>query len=123
MLSPEQGAGIDRLLADMGAENLELSLRLSWRLRPLVQRGVPPRAVEAGPAAHAARLRFGDGTTVIVKGNTPGDVGVLAVAVQRCSVKPTACTTTPEGSTQILFTWPGRRHSLWLRVLGLDQPD
>ena len=71
----------------------------------------------------AARLRFADGTTVVVKSVVPGDVAVLALAMRHGSVRPAACTTDLDGSTQLLFTWLGGHRELALRVVGLDQPD
>jgi hypothetical protein len=71
----------------------------------------------------AARLRFADGTSLVVKSAVPGDVGVLALAMSRGSVRPTACTTDPEGCVRLVFTWPGSRSGLSLRVVGFDQPD
>ncbi|HTW06503.1 MAG TPA: hypothetical protein VME46_03280 [Acidimicrobiales bacterium] len=119
----DEGAEIDALLAAVGAGSQELALKLSLHLSPLLKRGVPPRWVEGAPVARAARLHFADGTTVMVKGAVPGDVGVLAVAMRRRSVHTAAFATGPEGKTQLLFTWSGGRHRLWLQVLGLDQPD
>ncbi len=121
--STADGAGLDEALASAEAGSPELALRLVRRLAPLVERGVPARAVEAGPAARSARLRFADGTTVVVKGLVAGDVAVLATAMTRWSVRPVAWANAPEDVTHLLLTWPGRRHGLWLRVAGLDQPD
>ncbi|HYA45878.1 MAG TPA: hypothetical protein VED59_09730 [Acidimicrobiales bacterium] len=122
-ICPAQSAEIDALLAAAATDNLEFAIRLSSRLQPLVQRGIPPRVIEAAPVPHAARLRFADGTAVVVRGVVPGDVGVLAVAMRRGSVKTAAHATSPEGKTRLLLTWPGARRGLWLYVLGLDQPD
>ena len=41
-------------------------------------RRVPARAVEAAPERRAVRVRFADGTQLLVRGTTPGDAGVLA---------------------------------------------
>jgi hypothetical protein len=111
------------MLAALDTDTLHLALRLSWRLRPLVQRSVPPRAIEAAPAPRAARLRFADGTTVVVKSAVRGDLAILAVAMRHGSVNTAACATGSDGSTHLLFTWPGGRRELSLRVVGLDQPD
>jgi len=120
---PGPAAEIDALLATVGTGGPELALRLSTRLGPLVQRGVPPRWLEAAPVPHAARLHFADGTTLLVKGAAGGDIGVLAVAMSRRSVQTVACTTGPEGNTNLFFRGPRGRHGLWLQVVGLDQPD
>ena len=122
-INPVEAAEIDAMLGVVDANQLDLALRLSWRLRTLVQRSVPPRVIGAAPVPRAARLGFADGTTVLVKSAVPGDLGVLAVAMWRGSVNAAACTADPDGSTYLLFTWPGGHHGLSLQVVGLDQPD
>ena len=122
-IAPADAAAIDAMFAVLDPDLLHLARRVSWRLRPLVERGVPPRVIEAAPVPRAARLRFADGTTVVVKGVTPGDIGVLAVAMRQGSVKPARCETDAEGRARLLFTWLGGHRSLSLRVVGLDQPD
>ena len=71
----------------------------------------------------AARLRFADGTTVVVKGTAAGDLAVLAMAMQHGSVRPAACRTGVQGETLLQLTWTHGRRRLSLRVVGLDQPD
>lgn len=114
---------IEAMLSAVTASVPDLTRRLSRHLVPLVRRSVPPRAIEAAPVPRAARLRFADGTSVVVKSAAPGDVGVLALAMSRGSVRPTACTPDPEGGVRLVFTWPGDGGGLSLRVVGLDQPD
>ena len=118
-----EAADIDAMLTAVSAGLGDLASRLSWRLNPLVQRCVPARAIETAPGPFAARLRFADGTAVVVKSAAPGDVGVLALAMRRGSVRPAACTTDSDGAIRLVFTWPGWHRDLSLRVLGLDQPD
>jgi hypothetical protein len=118
-----QAREIDEILAGVDPADFQVAVRLTWKLCPLVERGVPPRRVQAAPVPRAARLLFADGTTVVVKSGEPGDLGVLAVAMRRGSVCTAACTTDGEGTTHLVFTWPGRRQGLSLRVIGLDQPD
>jgi hypothetical protein len=122
-VAPAEAAEIEAMFASVDADGPDLALRLSRKLAPLVQRGVPPRALETAPVAKAARLRFADGTTVVVRGTSPGDLAVLALAMQHGSVRPAACRTSPDGGAQIQFTWPDGQRRLSLRVLGLDQPD
>jgi enoyl-CoA hydratase/carnithine racemase len=122
-IDARQAQEIDALLDALDPADFRVAIRLSWRLCPLVERGVPPRRVQAAPVPRAARLLFADGTTVVVKGGQPGDLGVLAVAMRRGSVTTAACVTDFEGTTHLVFTWPGRRQGLSLRVIGLDQPD
>ncbi|MGA3218478.1 MAG: hypothetical protein ABSE77_05270 [Acidimicrobiales bacterium] len=122
-MGPAEAAEIEAMFAAVEADGRTLALRLSRKLHPLVERGVPPRVIEAAPVPRAARLRFADGTTVVVKGTSPGDLAVLAMAMQHGSLRPAACRTDPQGSTQLLFSWPDGRRRLSVRVVGLDQPD
>jgi len=123
VLAPPDAPEIDAMLSAVSASMGDIAPRLSRHLAPLVQRSVPPRAIEAAPVPKAARLRFADGTSVVVKSAVPGDVGVLALAMSRGSVRPAACTTDSEGGVRLVFTWPGSHRHLSLRVVGLDQPD
>ena len=122
-IDPVQASEIEAMLSTVSAGANDLALRLWCRLNPLVQRCVPARAIEAAPVPRAARLRFADGTAVIVKSAVPGDVGVLGLAMRRASVIATACSTGPDGATWLVFSCPGGHRELSLRVLGLDQPD
>ena len=96
-VAPAEAAEIEAMFASVDADGSALALRLSLKLGPLVQRGVPPRVLEAAPVAKAARLRFADGTTVVVKSTSPGDLAVLAMAMQHGSLRPAACRTGPDG--------------------------
>lgn len=121
-LDPADASEIEAMLNAVSTAG-DFPLRLLHRINPLIQRCVPPRAIEAAPVPRAARLRFADGTSIVVKSAVPGDVGVLALAMRHGSVKPAACTTGPDGCTRLVFTWPGNHRELSLRVVGLDQPD
>ncbi len=117
-------AELDAVLAAADSEDRrDFSRRLSSRLQPLVQRGVPPRVIEAAPVPRAARLRFADGTTVLVKVNVPGELGTLALTMRHRSLRPAACTTDPDGSAHLLLSCSGEHRRLSLHVVGLDQPD
>jgi len=122
-IDPRDAEEIDLVLAQAAGDGLEIAARLSWRLRVLVQRSIPPRVMEPAPVQRAARLRFADGTTVLVKGSAPGDLGILAMAMKHWSVKPTGFATSPEGIAQLRLAWPGANHRLSVDVVGLDQPD
>jgi hypothetical protein len=122
-VAPAEAAEIEAMFASVDADRHALALRLSLKLGPLVQRGVPPRVLEAAPVAKAARLRFADGTTVVVKGTSPGDLAVLAMAMQHGSLRPTACRPSPDGGAQLQLRSPDGQHRLSIRVVGLDQPD
>lgn len=93
------------------------------RLRSLLSRGVPPRALEHAPVPGAARLRFADGTTLLVSGVVPGDVGKLAVALKWGPVKLSGFGTRQDGATCLSFASSGRGGVLHVLALGLDQPD
>ena len=94
---------------------------VALQLSTLVDRGVPVRAVEVAPGLQAIRLRFADGTAVLVRGWVPGDAGLLARWVRACSVVPVACSVRARG-TQLEFSVEGQPNRLALRVTGLDQP-
>jgi hypothetical protein len=120
--TPEDLAELDArlaaVLADLGHEH---DVHVAIRLQPLVDRRVPARAVEAVPELNSARIRFADGTAVLVQGSAPGDVGVLACWIRGRSVLPRACATTNEG-THLIFASPSRPRELCVRVTGVDQP-
>jgi hypothetical protein len=107
----------------LDTEGTPFARRLALRLQPLVCHGVPPRCIEAAPVPRAARLRFADGTTVIVKGVAPGDIGELALALSLGPVRLAACEHRPDGSTYLVLKRARRSRELSLRVLGFDQPD
>ncbi|HLI01113.1 MAG TPA: hypothetical protein VKV06_10025 [Acidimicrobiales bacterium] len=117
---PAEVADIDRRLAVVDVS--ERDRRLVLRLNPLVERHVPARQVKALPSLGAARIRFADGTTVLAKGSTPGDVAVLATVMRFRSISPVACRVRADG-THLLFARPGADDTLSIRVTGLDQPD
>jgi hypothetical protein len=116
-------AELEAMLAAIDADKRDFALRLSSRLHPLVQRGVPPRAIEAAPARRAARLRFADGTTVLVKVAAPGDLGALAITMRHGSLKPAGCTTDADGTAHLVLICADEHRWLSLHVVGLDQPD
>jgi hypothetical protein len=96
--------------------------RLAARLSLVVERRVPLRVVEAVPGLRAARIRFADGTAVLARGFTPGDIGVLASWVRARSVVAVACRAGTAG-VQLVFRAPGSRHGLAVGVIGFDQGD
>ena len=57
-----------------------------------------------------ARLRFADGTTVLVKAAVPGELGALAVIMRRGSLTPAAFTTDRDGGAHLLLNCPGEHH-------------
>jgi hypothetical protein len=114
---------IDALLTLTDTDRRDFARRLSSRLQPLVQRGVPPRVIEAAPAPRAARLRFADGTTILVKVAVPGQLGTLALTMRHGSLKPAGWRTDPDGSAHLLLSSSAEDRCLSLHVVGLDQPD
>jgi hypothetical protein len=122
-IDPAEVAEIDARFAAVDAEQAQhRDRRLALQLNPLVERRVPARGVEAGPGRQAARIRFADGTTVLVRGADPGDVGVLASWVRGRSVLPASCSTDVDG-TRLVFGSPRGRRTLSVLVTGFDQPD
>jgi hypothetical protein len=122
--APAEAEEIEAVLAAVDVDNTrEFARRLSSRLQPLVERGVPPRVIEAAPVPRAARLRFADGTTVLVKVSAPGELGTLALTMRHGSLKPAGWRTGPDGSAHLLLSFPPEHRLLALHVVGLDQPD
>lgn len=114
---------LEAVLAAADLDRDGFALRLSSRLQPLVQRGVPPRFIEAAPVPRAARLRFADGTTVLVKTAVPGELGTLVLTMRQGSLRPVGWGTHPDGSAHLLLSCPVEQRCLSLHVVGLDQPD
>ena len=115
----ELTARFARVEADRSAMQRGL---LENHLRPLVTRRVPVRCIEVVPQLRTTRVRFADGTAVVVRGEAAGDAGVLASVVRQHRVLP-ADYRTDDAGTHLVFDWfDGRRH-MSLLVTGLDQPD
>jgi hypothetical protein len=112
----ERFAGIDADHARYQATLLEL------HLRPLVRRRIPVRSIECIPEQRTNRVRFADGTAVNVRGESPGDAGVLAAIVLRHAVLPGDYRTDASG-THLVFDWSDGRRHLSMLVTGLGQPD
>lgn len=85
-------------------------------LRRLRARGVPIRRVAAKPAVHGvAELHFADGTSVMIRGRHPGDLGRIAVCalqghlwLEDCEADPHGVTLrlrTPNGSHDVVALW------------------
>ena len=88
-------------------------------LRRLVARRVPARAVEAAPERRAVRVRFADGTQLLVRGTTPGDAGVLARWLRDRTVLLVTWLE-DEGGARLTFASPERRGRLGFVVTGVD---
>jgi hypothetical protein len=125
-LDPVDLAELDERFAVVGdEERLLQQALLRVRVEPLVERRVPVRAVEALSELRIVRVRFADGTALVVRGVTPGDAGRLAMLIRRHRVVPCSCTPEPDGEQgmRVVFGWESDRHHLALRVSGLDQPS
>ncbi|MEO8829236.1 hypothetical protein [Lapillicoccus sp.] len=96
-------------------------LLLDARLRLLVDRGVPVRALRPAPGGRAIRVVFGDGTVLLSRGTGQGDFGRLALALLTQSVRLGGYSRA-EGRTTLEFRW-NPDHRLAAVAVGLDQPD
>ena len=123
--------GVDPLdVADLGARFSDVAAEhaasrdalLLAHLQPLVARKVPVRSIEPVPELRTCRVRFADGTAVVVRGEVAGDAGVLASVLRDHRVLPSACSTDAAG-TRLVFDWSGGRNHVAMRVAGLDQPE
>jgi hypothetical protein len=123
VLDPADVADLEALFdgVDQG-EAVRRVVLLESRLRPVVERRVPVRAIEPVPGLHVSRMRFADGTTVVVRGFEPGDVAVLASVIRKRTVLAGACASDARG-THLDFDVSGGRRTMSLLVTGLDQPE
>jgi hypothetical protein len=122
-LDPVDLADIDQRLAAVHRDAAhDRDLRLAVLLHRLVDKGVPLRVVEPVPSLRTARMRFADGTAVLVRGDVRGDVAVLAGWMRDGSIVPTACSTRGDG-THLVLRSRCHAHPVSVRVTGMDQPD
>jgi hypothetical protein len=122
-LDPGDVADLDaRLVAIADEEHQQRDARLQPALDRLIERQVPLRAVEAATGVGCARVRFADGTALLVRGDPRGSAGVLAGWVRQGSVVLAAY---GPASVGVELTVLDRAHARRLRLLatGLDQPD
>ena len=122
-VDPLDVADIGDRLGDIDAEHrASRDAVLLAHLQPLVTRKVPVRCVEPVPDLHIVRVRFADGTAVVVRGEVAGDAGIVASVLRDHAVLPSACSTDAAG-TRLVLDWSGGRNRVAMRVAGLDQPD
>lgn len=111
-------AALERVWAEHAGDADTL---LAARLRLLVHRGVPARALRPAPGARTVRVVFADGTVVLCRGTGQGDFGRLGLAMLHHSVRLGSFGSASDG-TRLEFRWhPDQR--LAAVAVGLDQPD
>ena len=96
--------------------------RLAILIAPLVARRVPARIIEAVPNLHAARIRFADGTSVLVRGRAPATSACWPAGCAIAGWYRSRCSPTSSGM-ELAFSVSDRPCPFVLRVTGLDQPD
>ena len=96
--------------------------RLAILIAPLVARRVPARIIEAVPSLHAARIRFADGTSVLVRGRTPATSACWPAGCATAGWCRSRCSPTSSGM-ELAFSVSDRPCPFVLRLTGLDQPD
>lgn len=120
-LSPQELTELEQGFARVEREESGiLETLLAARLRVLVSRGVPLRAMRPAPGEHAARLVFANGTVLICRAERPGDLYALAIRVHREGARLASWGSGPDG-TVLRFSWP--EGGADLIALGLDQSD
>ncbi len=113
------GAALDRVWAEHAGAADTL---LDSRLRLIVHRGIPARAIRPAPGTRTIRVVFADGTVVLCRGTGQGDFGRLGLALQQHrSVRLRSFTRGTDG-TRLEFRWHPD-HRLAATAVGLDQPD
>jgi hypothetical protein len=118
---PSDLAELEAVFAAVDAEQVrQQGAEAAPVLRRLVSRGVPARAVEAAPDRGAVRIRFADGTQLLVRGSAPGDAGVLARWLSDRTVLLVTWLET-EGEARLTFASPQRRGHLGFVVTGVDR--
>ncbi len=91
------------------------------QLRLAMLRGVPLSAVRAGPRRGIGRVCFADSTVVLAIPQSPGGLGMLAVALHRgAHIRLVGLQATPDG-LEMQFSAPPRMPRTL--ALGLDQAD
>jgi hypothetical protein len=123
MFDPVDRAELEALLASVEREGRrDQGSRLSVGLHDVIARHVPLRSVEASWELRAVRLRFADGTAVLLSGARPGAFGQLASSVRQGSVCLRGCRPDPAGTT-LVFDGPRGQEILLVGAASLDQPD
>lgn len=111
------------LEATAAEHSASFARRMAYTLDHLHRRGTPVRGVEAYNDDGVVRIRFADGTTILVRGDGAGALSHAAVAVVRSqAVLLTGVRETASGVVAAL-RWPGAAHPVTIHVIGHDQPE
>jgi hypothetical protein len=114
--------GLDEALAEVWAQHADdVDTLLDARLRQIVRRGVPARAIRPAPGTRSVRVVFADGTVLLCRGTGQGDFGRLGLALLHHSVR-LGSYAREAGGTRLDFRWHPDQHLAAVAV-GLDQPD
>lgn len=98
---------------------------MTWGLplETLLSRRVPVRGLEPGPVTGVARMRWGDGTVMLVTPARPGELSrVLRTLETRRSLTLASYESGAQGPVLSLHGAVGRE-PVRLVVVGRDQPD
>jgi len=114
----ELNAAFDAVLA---AHAHELGDLLEMRLRGLIARQVPVRAIRPAPGTHTARICFADGTVVLARSGSGRELSAIVLGMQSGSVVVSGFTREDPLTRLDLRSRAGR--PLALLAIGLDQPD
>jgi hypothetical protein len=115
---PDLDEALDRIWAEHASAADAL---LDARIRQLVLRGVPARAIRRAPGRRSVRVLFADGTVLLCRGTGQGDFGRLGLALLKHSVWLGDYTRDANG-TRLEFRWQPDQKMAAVAV-GLDQPD
>lgn len=115
--------GIDAALDRVWAEHAGAAdTLLDARLRLIVHRGIPARAIRPAPGTRTIRVVFADGTILLCRGTGQGDFGRLGLALQQHRSVRLGSFAREAGGTRLEFRWHPD-HRLAAVAVGLDQPD
>lgn len=123
LLDPGDRAELDALLASVQLDEHEAqAAHLTSGVRSVIEHRVPLRTVEAVWSLRAVRLRFSDGTALLVSGAGAGAMGLLALQVKEGSVCLIRCRPEAAGTT-LVFDGPRGPMAMLVRSASLDQPE
>ncbi|GAA1903515.1 hypothetical protein [Lapillicoccus jejuensis] len=120
------GVGLDpgldeALTAVLDAHGSLVGDLLEQRLRGLVARQVPVRAIRPAPGVRTGRVCFADGTVVLARSAQGGELAAIAMAMHRSSILLTGYAR--DGGVTRLDLRGRTGQPMALLAVGLDQPD